>query len=85
MVHTNGIESFWGVLKRVTTECSIISARSICNATPMSSQDGTTSDKFNTIDKITTMIQSSEGKQLPYQTLVEPKHTRQPALINNRK
>ena len=83
MVNTNGIESGLGLHKLVSTACPITSARSTCNATQRSSQDDSTSDRFNTIDKITTIILSSKRKRLPYQALVGPKHGRQAALIEN--
>ena len=83
MVHTNGIESFWGLLKRgYNGVFHHFSEKHLQRY----------ADKFagrhnlrplTTIDKITTMIQSSEGKRLPYQTLVGPKYTRQPALIKD--
>ena len=43
MAHTNGIESFWSMLKRATRAPSTRSARSTCNATSPSFPGSTTS------------------------------------------
>ena len=83
MVHTNGMESFWAVLKRgyvgVYHHFSVKHLQRYVdeftgrhNIRPL-----------DTIQQMAFMVRNGVGKSLTYATLIGPKHTRQPALIRD--
>ena len=83
MLYTHGIESFRGMLKRGYNGVFHHFSEKHLLRYADEFEGRRNLRPLTTIDKITTMNRGNEGNRLPYQTLVGPKHTRQPALIKN--
>ena len=81
MAHTNGVESHWAILKHGHDGvCHHFSKKHLGRyVNEFSGRHDTR--PLDTDEQLALLVQKSVGKRLPYETLIGPPETRQPAML----